>query len=142
MSEPSWAGLSPEEILERSSTLAVVGCSTHTWKDAHEVPLVLQQLGFRIVPVHPSAPEILGEPAYRSLADVPDAIDTVVVFRPSRECAGVTAQAVDAGARAVWLQLGLTSAAARTICAEAGIGFVEDACTKVVARQAGIRKRR
>ena len=136
----SWAGLSPEEILRRSEVLGVVGCSRHSWKDAHEVPSVLQQLGFRIVPVHPSAVEILGEKAYRTLADVPDEVDTVILFRPSRDCARFAAEAVDIGAKAVWLQLGLTSAAAREICEQADIGFVEDECSKVVARQHRISK--
>lgn len=122
--------------------LAVVGCSTHTWKDAHDVPAVLQRMGFRVVPVHPSATEILGEPAFPNLAAVPVTIDTVVVFRPAAEAAEVTRQAVEVGARAVWLQLGITSPEARAVAAAAGIGYVEDACTKVVARVHHIRKER
>jgi predicted CoA-binding protein len=136
----TWAGLSSREILERSQVLAVVGCSTHSWKDAHDVPRALQARGFRIIPVHRTAESILGERAYRLLADVPEAIDTVVVFRPSPECAGVAEQAVAAGARAVWLQLGLVSAGAATACATAGLGYVEDECTKVVAARYRITK--
>ncbi len=136
----AWAGLSPEQILDRSTVLAVVGCSTHEWKDAHDVPLVLQGRGYRIIPVHPSAVEILGEPAYPNLAAVPESVDTVVVFRPSPECAAVAREAVAIGARAVWLQLGLTSPEARAACADAGLGYVEDACTKVVAAQHDLRK--
>jgi predicted CoA-binding protein len=136
----TWAGLSSREILERSRVLAVVGCSRHTWKDAHDVPRALQARGFRIVPVHPSADAILGERAYRRLADVPEPIDMVVVFRPSPECAGVAEQAVAAGARAVWLQLGLVSAEAAAACAAADVGYVEDECTKVVAARYRITK--
>ena len=140
MRRVSWAGLSPREILDRSPVLAVVGCSTHDWKDAHDVPRRLQQRGFRIIPVHLTATEILGERAYPRLAEVPEPIDTVVVFRPSREAAGVAAQAVEVGAKAVWLQLGLASAEARALCEAAGLGYVEDECTKVVAARFGLRK--
>ena len=73
------------------------------------------------------------------LADVDEPIDTVVVFRPSAECAGVAHQAVEVGARAVWLQLGLVSAEARAAVEAAGMGYVEDLCSKVVAAQHGIR---
>ena len=72
----SWAGLGPAEILERSRVLAVVGCSRRPWKAAHEVPEALQRRGFRIIPVHLTADEILGERVYRTLADVGQPIDT------------------------------------------------------------------
>jgi ComEC/Rec2-related protein len=136
----TWADATPEQILERSTNLAVVGCSTHDWKHAHDVPRALQRRGFRIIPVHPTADAILGERAYPVLADVPDEIDTVVVFRPSPECGGVAQQAVAVGAKAVWLQLGLASAEARAAAEAAGLGYVEDRCTKVVAAQLGLRK--
>ena len=135
----SWAGLGPAEILERSKVLAVVGCSRRPWKAAHEVPEALQRRGFRIIPVHLTADEILGERVYRTLADVGQPIDTVVVFRPSPECAGVAKSAIAAGARAVWLQLGLSNAEARRAVEAAGLGYVEDLCSKVVAAKHGIR---
>ena len=136
----SWAGLSPREILERSRVLAVVGCSTHDWKDAHDVPRKLQRRGFRIIPVHLSASEILAETAYPRLADVPEAIDTVIVFRPSAEAGGVAAQAIEVGAKAVWLQLGLVSAEARARCEAARLGYVEDTCAKVMSNRYDIRQ--
>lgn len=136
----SWAGLSPREILERSRVLAVVGCSTNDWKDAHDVPRQLQRRGFRIIPVHLTASEILGEPAYPRLADMPEPFDTVIVFRPSAEAGGVAAQAVEAGAKAVWLQLGLASAEARASAEAAGLGYVEDTCAKVIAASYDLRQ--
>ena len=135
----SWAGLGPAEILERSRVLAVVGCSRRPWKAAHEVPEELQRRGFRIIPVHPVADEILGERVFRALADIGEPIDTVVVFRPSPECAGVAKAAIAAGARAVWLQLGLSSDEARRAVEAAGLGYVEDLCSMVVAAEHGIR---
>lgn len=128
------------EILENTSTIAVVGLSTSPFKDAHRIPAMMQALGFRVIGVHPTATELLGEPAYPSLADIPQAVDLVNVFRPSAEAADVVRQAVAIGASAVWLQSGIRSAEAARIAAEAGLGYVEDRCIAVDARMHGIRK--
>lgn len=124
-----------ERILRHAKTIAVVGCSTDPAKDAHKVPKYLQSRGYRIIPVHPKAATILGEKAYRTLAEVPEPIDIVDVFRPSAEAAGVAQAAVDAGAKAVWLQLGIASPDARAIVDEAGLDYVEDRCIMVEARK-------
>ncbi len=131
----------PAEILERSRTIAVVGMSTDPAKAAYSVPAELQAAGFRIVPVNPNATEILGETAYASLADVPDPIDVVEVFRPAEEAPGVARQAVEIGAKAVWLQEGIRSAEARRIAKEAGLDYVEDRCMGVERSLRGIVKR-
>lgn len=129
----------PVALLERSRTVAVVGCSTNPGKDAHRIPSWLQDLGFDIHPVHPTAEEILGRPAVATLADLEVTPDLVVVFRPPAEADDVTRQAIEAGAAGVWLQLGITSAEARARASAAGIDYVEDACSGVVARRSGIR---
>ncbi|CAN5224434.1 CoA-binding protein [soil metagenome] len=131
----------PAEILERSRTIAVVGMSTDPAKAAYSVPAELQAAGFRIVPVNPNAAEILGETAYASLADVPDPIDVVEVFRPAEEAPDVARQAVEIGAKAVWLQEGIRSAEARRIAKEAGLDYVEDRCMGVERSLRGIVKR-
>lgn len=131
----------PAEILERSRTIAVVGMSTDPAKAAYSVPAELQAAGFRIVPVNPNAAEILGETAYASLADVPDPIDVVEVFRPAEEAPDVARQAVEIGAKAVWLQEGIRSAEARRIANEAGLDYVEDRCMGVERFLRGIVKR-
>lgn len=118
-------------ILEDFSVLTVFGLSTNPAKAAHAVPAAMQAAGFRIIPVHPSATEILGEPAYRSLADVPEPVEVVNVFRPAAEAPGIVRQAVAIGAKAVWLQLGLRSEEARTVAADAGLRYVEDQCIAV-----------
>lgn len=123
----------PRQILERSRTIAVVGLSTAPFKTAHRIPARMQALGYRIIPVHPNADEILGERAYPRLADIGEPVDLVNVFRPSSEAAGVTAQAVAAGAGAVWLQLGIWSDEARRIAEDAGVDYVEDLCIAVEA---------
>src|SRR3954464_8292664 len=127
-------------ILERSTTVAVVGFSTNPAKTAHRIPAITKAAGFRVIPVHPTADEILGEKAYRRLADVPHPIDMVDVFRPSAEAAGVVHEAIAAGAKSVWLQSGIVSAEGRAAATEAGIDYVEDECLGVEVRRYGIRK--
>ncbi|SFA92246.1 hypothetical protein SAMN05216266_102214 [Amycolatopsis marina] len=129
-----------ERILRQYRTIAVVGLSTNPDKAAHSVPAAMQAAGFRVIPVHPGAEEILGERAYRSLADVPEPVEVVEVFRPSPEAADVARQAVQVGAKALWLQQGIASAEARAIAEEAGLDYVEDICMAVVRSIAQIRK--
>ena len=130
----------PRTVLESSSTVAVVGMSTDPGKQAHTVPAQLKRHGFRVVPVHPEAEEILGERAWPSLAEVPEPIDVVEVFRPAEEAPAIARQAVEVGAKALWLQLGITSPEARRIAEEAGLAFVEDRCMGVEHRRLGIDK--
>ena len=129
----------PRGVLEAARTVAVVGCSTDPSKAAHRIPAQMQEAGYRIVPVHPSADEILGERAYPRLADVPGAIDLVNVFRPAAEAPGVVKQAIAVGAPAVWLQLGITSAEAARLAHEAGLAYVQDRCAGVDVARFGIR---
>ncbi|HEX2296798.1 MAG TPA: CoA-binding protein [Actinomycetota bacterium] len=130
----------PREILERSETIAVVGIARSLDKPSGGVPAGLQERGFRIVPVNPKADEILGERAYATLADVPDPVDVVEVFRPADEAPEIARQAVAAGAKALWLQLGIVSDEARRIAEEAGLDFVQDRCMAVESRRYDIRK--
>jgi uncharacterized protein len=129
------------ELLDRVKTIAVVGCSTNHYKAAHHVPVTVQEAGFRVIPVHPTADEILGEPAYPRLADVPDEIDMVNVFRPSAEAAGVVRQAAELGIGAVWLQTGVTSLEGRAIAAAAGMDYVENRCLGVDVQRMAWRRR-
>lgn len=129
-----------ERILRNASTIAVVGLSTNPEKAAHAVPAAMQMAGFRVIPVHPDAQQILGEPAYRSLADVPDSIDVVDVFRPSEQAPDVARQAVAVGAKALWLQQGISSSQAQAIAENAGLDYVENRCMAVVRASADIVK--
>lgn len=123
-----------EQILSKASSIAVVGLSTNPAKAAHSVPAHMQAAGYRVIPVHPYADEILGERAYRRLGDVPTTVDLVNVFRPSAEAADVVRQAAEIGAKAVWLQQGIRSAEGREIAEAAGMGYVEDRCIAVEHR--------
>jgi uncharacterized protein len=131
---------SPRQILADSAVIAVVGASRDAEKTAQRVPAQMQRHGWRIIPVNPYADEILGEPAYRSLADVPEPVDLVNVFRPSADAAQVVREAVAIGAPAVWLQLGIASAPAREIAAAAGIDYVEDHCIAVERATGGLSR--
>ncbi|HEX6873271.1 MAG TPA: CoA-binding protein [Micromonosporaceae bacterium] len=121
----------PREILEQSNTIAVVGASRHEDKAAYAVPLQLRLHGWRVIPVNPYAGEIWGERCYPSLAEVPEPIDLVNVFRPSAEAAEVVRQAIAVGAKAVWLQQGIYSSEGRQMALEAGVDYVEDLCIAV-----------
>ena len=121
----------PREILEDSTTIAVVGASRDPGKSAHSVPRQMQLHGWRIIPVNPFADELFGEKVHRTLADIPEPVDIVDVFRPSQDAAGVARQAAAIGARALWLQQGIVSGEARAIAEAAGMDFVEDLCIAV-----------
>jgi predicted CoA-binding protein len=127
-------------LLEEMSTFAVVGLSADPTKAAHSVPAAMQAYGWRIIPVNPHADQLLAEQVYRRLADIPEPVDVVNVFRPSAEAAEVTRQAIEIGAKAVWLQLGIVSAEARQLAADAGLLYVEDRCTAVERARHAVRR--
>src|SRR5437660_7361179 len=108
-------------ILTEFATITVVGLSSDPVKSTHTVPAAMQAYGWRVIPVNPHAHELLGERVHRTLADVPDDLGLVNVFRPSSQAADVARQAVAAGAKALWLQLGITSAEARDIAESNGL---------------------
>jgi uncharacterized protein len=128
-----------EQILTTYATITVVGASADPAKEAHTVPAFMQTHGWRIIPVNPHAEEILGEPVYRTLADVPPPLGLVDVFRPSPQTPEVARQAVAAGATALWLQLGIASEEARAIALDGGLLYVEDRCLVIEQRRLGIR---
>jgi uncharacterized protein len=130
----------PRTVLEQARTIAVVGMSTDADKASHHVPVSLRDAGWRIIPVHPEAEEIAGEPAHASLADIDGPIDVVEVFRPADEAPGIARDAVAAGAKALWLQEGITSDEARRIAEEAGLDYIEDACMLKVRTRHGLTR--
>ena len=104
------------------------------------MPEGLQRRGFRIIPINPFADELFGERVYRSLVEVPDKVDLVDVFRPAADAPEIARQAVAIGAKALWLQLDIRSEEARHIAESAGLDFIEDECTAVVASLHRVRK--
>lgn len=131
MTEPSDEEI--RELLRSARTIAVVGFSTNPGKDAHRVPRRLMELGYRVIPVNPSAEEILGERSYPSLLDIPRdvKVDIVNVFRPAEEVPGIVEQAIEIGAKAIWLQLGITHEKAAGRARRAGLKVIQNRCIKV-----------
>ncbi len=112
-------------------TWAVVGLSNDTSRAAYGVARFLQDRGKRIVPVHPSAPVVHGEQGYASLGEIPFPVDVVDCFVNSRLVGPVVDQAVQVGAKGVWLQLGVYDDAATARAREAGLTVVVDRCPKI-----------
>jgi len=127
-------------VLAGAKTIAVVGASRDPRKAGGSVPEGLQRRGFRIIPINPFADELFGERVYRTLADVPEKIDLVDVFRPAADAPEIARQAVAIGAKALWLQEDIRSEEARRIAEEAGLDYIEDECTAVVASLYRIKK--
>lgn len=118
---------------------AIVGLSTSRARVAHEVAAYLQQIGKRIVPVHPRAETVHGEPGYATLAEIPFAIDVVDCFVNSSLVGAVVDDAIAVGAGAVWLQLDVIDAAAAVRATEAGLSVVMDRCPVIEGARLGLR---
>ena len=136
----STARKSSHEILGEARTIAVVGASRDPRKAGGSVPAGLQARGFRVIPVNPHADTLFGERVYRTLLEIPEKVDIVDVFRPSADAPEIARQAAAIGARALWLQLDIRSDEARRIASDAGMDYVEDECTAVVASLYRIRR--
>jgi uncharacterized protein len=122
------------QLLLNSKVIAVVGLSANPDRASNQVAWYLHHQGYRLFGVNPACPEqelFGGVPMLASLDEVPEPIDIVDVFRRPEHTPDVARAAVAAGARAVWLQLGIRSDEARAIAEEAGLSYVEDRCLKV-----------
>jgi predicted CoA-binding protein len=123
----------PPEILAEARTIALVGASPKPERPSNDVMRYLLEAGYRVIPVRPlDCDEVLGVPCVASLAEIDEPLDLVDVFRRPEFCAGHAREAVAAGAKALWLQVGIESAEALAIAQAAGLDYVENACTKVV----------
>jgi hypothetical protein len=126
----------PAEILRDARTIALVGASPKPHRPSHGVMRYLLAQGYRVIPVRPAGcDEVLGVPCVRTLGDIDEPIDLVDVFRRAEHTPPHAREAVEAGAGALWLQLGIVSAESRRIAEAAGLDYVEDACTLIVHRE-------
>ena len=121
-----------EEILSSARTIAVVGLSGDPGRDSNSVARYLQEAGYRVIPVNPYEEEVLGERAFASLLDLPEAPDIVDVFRRSEHTPPVARDAAAIGAKVLWLQSGIASEESRRIAEESGLAYVEDECIRTV----------
>jgi uncharacterized protein len=94
-------------IYAETKTIAVVGISRYPFKPSQRIPKYLQEQGYRIRPVNPRGGSVLGEPVARSLSEVDGPVDVVDVFRPAEEAPKIARQAIDIGAKVLWLQEGI-----------------------------------
>jgi uncharacterized protein len=120
-------------ILQRVRTIAAVGMSANDMRPSYFAMLYLQQKGYRMIPVNPryAGQQILGETVVASLDDLPAPPDMVQIFRKSEEAPAVVDDAIRAGARVVWLQLGIRSDEAAEKARAAGLDVVMDRCPKI-----------
>ena len=114
---------SAQQILAEANVIAVVGASREPWKPSHSVPLQMLRHGWKIIPVNPFVDEVFGVKTVPTLADLPEPVDLVDIFRPAADAVEIVRQAAAIKAPAVWLQTGIVSAEARRIAAEAGDGL-------------------
>jgi len=119
------------DILETSKTIAIVGLSGNVLRPSNFVGFYLQRHGYKIVPVNPREPQILGETSYPSLKDIPFKVDVVDVFRNPDAVPGIAQEAIDIGAKALWLQYFVVSPEGAAIADKGGLDVVMDRCMKV-----------
>src|SRR6187402_2400491 len=120
-----------KDILLSAKTIANVGLSSNQEKESYWIVSYLKDQGYRIIPVNPTADEILGEKAYPDLESVPEKIDVVQVFRKPEDVPPVVDSAIKVGAKAVWMQEGIVHEEAAQKARQAGLQVVMDACMRV-----------
>ena len=120
-----------QRVLHAARTIAIVGLSKSELRASYFVGYYLKRHGYRVIPVNPREPEILGERSYPSLSDVPDKIDIVNVFRAPDALPGIAAEAVAIGASALWCQFGVINLEAARTATDGGVTVIMDRCLKV-----------
>jgi len=120
-----------QRVLTTARRVAVVGLSPKELRASYFVAFYLRRHGYTVVPVNPREREILGETSYPTLADVPDRVDIVNVFRAPHALPGIAREAVAAGAGALWCQFGVINEEGGRIAEEGGLAVVMDRCIKV-----------
>jgi len=122
------------KLLRSAKTIAVVGCSPNPERTSHQIASFLIEKGYKVIPVHPKAGTILGQKVYPSLADIPEPVDIVDVFRRPEFTPPIAEAAVAISAKALWLQQGIINEDAWKTATDAGLGCVMDLCIAVMHR--------
>ena len=118
-------------VLQRCHTIAVVGLSADWNRPSYFAAKYMQEHGYRIIPVNPRYPEILGEKCYARLEDIPEPVDMVDVFRRSEDVGPIADSAIAIGAKCLWQQLGVLNREAGAKARAAGLETVMDRCVKI-----------
>ena len=124
-----------KEILLSAKTVASVGLSSNQEKESYWIAAYLKEQGYRIIPVNPTATEILGEKAYPDLSSVPEKVDVVQVFRKPEDVPPVVEEAIKIGAKVVWMQEGISHEESAKKAREAGLQVIMDACMRATHRR-------
>jgi len=117
-----------EEILNSSRVVAIVGLSANPDRPSYRVASYLKENGYKIIPVNPSAREMLGEVCYPNLSSVPESVDVVDIFRRSEDVLPIVEEAIKIGTKAVWMQEGVVNEPAAKLAGEAGLQVIMDKC--------------
>ena len=118
-------------ILRDSRVIAVVGLSGDWFRPSYFAAKYMQEHGYRVIPVNPKYPEILGETCYASLRDIPEKVDMVDVFRKPQDVPPIAEDAITIGAKVLWQQLGVKNEQAAARARAAGLEAVMDRCVKI-----------
>ena len=118
-------------ILKESRVIAVVGLSADWFRPSYFAAKYMQEHGYRVIPVNPKYPAILGEKCYPSLRDIPEQVDMVDVFRKTQDVPPIADQTIAIGAKVLWQQLGVRNEAAAAKARAAGLDAVLDRCVKI-----------
>lgn len=126
------------DVLTNARTIAVVGHSDDPSRASYQIARYLRQAGYTVYPVNPTVAQIDGEKSYASLADVPEPIDIVDVFRASQHLPGIVDEAIAVGAKTVWAQLGVDDPDAKQAALDAGLHIATNRCIKIEHSRLGI----
>ena len=118
------------QILKTARTVASVGVSSNPEKPSYGIFQYLATAGYRMIPVNPTTPEILGRPSFPDLRSIPEKIDVVQIFRKPEDVPPVVEQAIQAGAKVVWMQEGIVNQEAADQAEKAGLKVVMDRCMR------------
>ena len=118
-------------VLKDYRVVAVVGLSENPERPSYQVAQYLQNHGYRIIPVNPGCRQVLGEPCYPSLKDIPFPVEVVDIFRKVEDIPAIVDEAIAAGAKAVWMQLGLEEPGSARKARKAGLKVVMNRCMKM-----------
>ena len=118
-------------ILRRYRRIAMVGLSANPYRPSHFAAIYMKAAGYEIFPVNPNEKEILGRPTYGALRDVPPPLEIVDIFREPAAVPAIVEEAIEAGAKVIWMQLGVIHEAAAARALDAGLEVVMDRCVKI-----------
>ena len=130
-----------KRLLSAASTIAVVGASSNPERPSNSIMRKLKSVGYRVIPVNPNETEVLGERAYSSLLDIREPIDIVDVFRRPEYTPAIADDAVKVGAKALWLQSGVSNEDAAARATAGGLTVVMNACIGVMHALLQVGKR-